>query len=119
MSHTTVRLGVSDVVEWMLGRTSSTKARGAARILLRRMAAIPWTLVEGIHTSPTDPMDHILIEVDGSRFHLRLTKRQLIFEITMAASRPSADTTDEEMKRLRRILTGGLRPDQTSGPLVE
>jgi hypothetical protein len=83
------------------------------------MANAPWTLVEGIHTSPSDPMDHILIEVGGSRFHLRLTRKQLIFEITMAVCKPGADTTDEEMKRLRRILTGGLRPDQTSGPLVQ
>lgn len=105
MNHTDVRVNVAHVVDLMATKTGGPLTRRAAKILLEEMADGPWVVVEGVHTSPADPTPHILIEVGGNRYHLRLSKRGVLFEITRAGGDP----------RQRRILTGGRAPFHAPG----
>ncbi len=52
-----------------------------------------WQVLRGLHVSDADPTPHILIRVQGDRYHLRLEASHCNFDITRhadgAAQRPS------------------------------
>lgn len=69
------------VVLMLVGATEPG-AQPAARRLLHDMASRRWATLVGPHLSPSDPKTlHITIEV-GRAYHLRLTARGFIFDIT-------------------------------------
>jgi hypothetical protein len=70
----------SEVVD-LLTQATSPAAQTGARHLLREMSAAHWYVIRGLHRSGDDT-PHMLVEVRGVRYHLRVDFRQCIFDIT-------------------------------------
>jgi hypothetical protein len=70
-----------DVVD-LLANATSPRAQPLARELLREMGSGPWKVIRGAHSSTSDPTPHVLVEVSGHRYHLRLDGQGCVFDIT-------------------------------------
>jgi hypothetical protein len=108
MNHTDVRIGIDHVVDLLTSKTGGPLPRRAAKTLIEAMSRQHWTLVEGVHSSGSDVTPHILVEVGGARYHLRLSSKGILFEITTAGPDP----------RQRRVLTGGRAPFHAPGTAI-
>jgi hypothetical protein len=80
-----------DVVDLLAARTSPG-AQSAARLLLHQMATTPWSVIRGAHPSKSDATQHVLVEIGGVRYHIRLDARDCVFDIT--------HRVDEETERV-------------------
>lgn len=92
-----------DAVVALLAQQVAPAAQRAAKRLLDQLAGRTWTVIEGIHPPvpsgrhvPLDATPHITIEADG-RYHLRVTQRCVIFDITRASR--SDDQADRRLDR--------------------
>lgn len=62
------------------GRHASVRPK--ANFLIEEMAKGSWIVIAGPHTSESDSTNHITVEANKKRYHLRLDMRNNIFEIT-------------------------------------
>jgi hypothetical protein len=72
---------VEDVVD-LLASSISPAAQSGARRLLQQMSTETWYVIRGAHRSPDDPNQHVTIEVHRNRYHLRLDRRECVYDIT-------------------------------------
>jgi hypothetical protein len=72
---------VDDVVD-LLAESTSPAAQPMARIVLEEMGTGLWRVIRGAHRSPGDGTWHVLVDVGGKRYHLRLDGQDCVFDIT-------------------------------------
>jgi hypothetical protein len=90
------RLTQTDAVVDLIVNSSSPAAQAPARILIRKMSEVEWTLIRGVHSSPSDPTPHVTIDIRGRRYHLRVDASDCIFDITFVAGKQLQRLTGRE-----------------------